>query len=198
MNFLKKIFGFKEEKEPLEISNTSLEGTFCMIEDNYLMIEFVPEENLTFIKKETERIDEFSKAHFNGFGFSEITPIGQKTINTLDKQYDIESVISVIQESGMKKIEKFSMLDVGILEGEEAPLGFGENNYAIMCNEKDGILEDIWFEGKAENEEEFQQIINTIYTLGKVFDLVLVNWFNSSYCTIKDRVALDSYVRENL
>ena len=54
-------------------------------EDDYLMIELLPYDNLQFIKSETNRINGFAQEHFDGTGFTDITPVAEKPVKTIDK-----------------------------------------------------------------------------------------------------------------
>jgi hypothetical protein len=68
-------------------------------EDDYLMIELLPHENLDFIKAETNRIGDFAKEHFDGTGFTDITPIADKPIKTIEKLIDIAEVKSIMENT---------------------------------------------------------------------------------------------------
>lgn len=70
---LRKLFEIKsKEQKPYKFANV-----LHMWEDACLMIELLPKDNLEFINKESHRINEFGKEHFDGYGFTDITEIGE-------------------------------------------------------------------------------------------------------------------------
>ena len=108
---LGKIFGLQpKDKKPYEHADV-----LHMWEDDYLMIELLPKENLEFIKNETKRIDEFGKEHFDGAGFTDITVIGEKPTKTIDRQILISHVNQLFNKTDLQRIEKVVMQGGGIL-----------------------------------------------------------------------------------
>ncbi|WP_166968102.1 hypothetical protein [Yeosuana marina] len=146
---LRKLFGIKpKEKKPYEFADV-----LHMWEDDYLMIEFLPKENLEFVKKESKRINEFGQEHFDGNGFTEITEIGEVPIKTVDKGIDFNSIAKIFEKNGMKRITEVVYQNVGHLTGEKVPFGFGSNNFAVLLENENGKLKNIWATGRIENEE---------------------------------------------
>jgi hypothetical protein len=191
MNFFRKIFGKgssagKETDQSLDVLH--------LWEDDYLMIELLPFENLEFVKKETQRINNFGQEHFDGQSFTEITPIGEKPFNTIEKLIDISEIEDIIAKSGLEKISQFHMQDVGLLTGDKAPLGFGGKHFAIICDKQSRLLKHIWLTGHTKNDEERQKLITALKLIGSNYNFIGVDWFKCEYYNLVEDVSVKEFV----
>ena len=166
-------------------------------EDDYLMIELLPNDNLEFIKNETRRINNFGQEHFDGSGFSEIMPVKEKPVKTVEKLIDISEIEKLVTEAGLEKIYKFHMQGVGLLEGDKAPIGFGTNKFAIMCEKEGGLLKDIWLTGHTDNEEDKHKLINALALIGKTFNFIGVNWFKCEHYNLIEISSIKEFVKNS-
>lgn len=190
---LRKLFGLQpKDKKPYEHVDV-----LHMWEDDYLMIELLPKENLEFIINETKRIDEFGKEHFDGTGFKEITVIGEKPVKTIDRQIPISHVGQIFSKTHLQRIEKVVMQGVGLLEGDKAPLGYGSNKFAIIIEGKTGVLENIWITGRTQTDEERQNLKQGLQEFGKQFDFIGVDWFKSEYNDLNDEKHIEEYIKNS-
>lgn len=196
MSFFKKLFGVKEESEhPREKPQFPSDAHF-MWEDDFVMVEFLPRENLSFLEKETERIYNFGKDHFDGLGFTAITPIGQRQVSLYDKSIDFNSVIETIEQSGLEQVNHFVYQGQKLLTGNEKPVGYGTKNFAIICDEKGGLLSYLWISMFPKTQEEKQQLEITLNALGEIHDFYLVNWYNTTYCDLTDKQSVSDFMSE--
>ena len=163
-------------------------------EDDFLMIELLPNENLDFLLKETKRISEFGQEHLDGSGFSDITTIDEKPFKTIEKLIHISEIETVIAKTGLPRISIFHMQGVGILEGASAPIGFGSSKFAIMCNMQNNVLKDIWITGRTSNEIDKLKLINALQLLGQTYNFIGVNWFQCEYYNLLDKYSIDEFV----
>jgi hypothetical protein len=164
-------------------------------EDDNLMVELLVQENLEFIQQETERIHNFGKEHFDGSAFTDITPIGKKPFSTIDKLIDFSKIEKIITESGLQRIKQFIMQDVGLLEGDKAPVGFGTNRFAIMCNVKSGLIEDIWITGKPDNDIDRQLLFTALYKIGQTFGFFVVDWYKTKYYSLDTKDEIEEFIK---
>jgi len=192
MNFLKKIFGKSSSLKKDEYSEI-----LHLWEDDYLMIELIPIENLEFVKAETTRINNFGQNHFDGSGFTNITPIGEKPIKTIEKLIDLSEIQNIILKSGLEKISQFHMQGVGLLVGNKAPLGFGTNKFAIMCDKQSSFLKNIWLTGTATNEEDRQKLIKALTLIGKTFNFIGVNWYKCEYYNLVEGTSIKEFINSS-
>jgi len=85
-NFILKLLKLlRLDKKPTGSENYPYENILHLWEDDYLMLELLPFENLEFVKAETNRINNFAQDHFDNSGFTDITPIGDKPTKTIDR-----------------------------------------------------------------------------------------------------------------
>jgi hypothetical protein len=190
---LRKIFGIKSgEKQPYKYADI-----LHMWEDDYLMIELLPKENLEFIEKETKRIDEFGEEHFDGTGFTDITVIGEKPVKTIEKQIPIEQVESIFNNTELQKIEKVVMQQVGLLEGDKTPKGFGTNNFAVILERESGLLKNIWITGHTQTEIDRKQLKIGLKEFGKKFNFIGVDWYKSEYYDLNEENQIEDYIKNS-
>jgi hypothetical protein len=166
-------------------------------EDDYLMLELLPHDNLEFVKAETERINNFGQEHFDGNGFTEITPVSEKPIKTIEKLIDIAEIETIITKSGLEKIGRFHMQGAGLLEGDKAPLGFGANKFAIMCDRQDHLLKHIWVTGRTETEEEKRKLADALLSIGLTFNFIAVNWYQCEYYNLVEKSSVLKFIKNS-
>jgi hypothetical protein len=167
-------------------------------EDDYRMLELLPKENTEFAKAEITRINDFGKEHFNGHGFTEITSIGENPFKTIEKLIDISEVNNLMVGAGLNKIGQFHMQGVGLLQGEKAPLGFGLNKFAIMCEKRNNLLTDIWVTGRTRTEDERQKLIDALLLFGQTFNFIAVNWYCGQYYNLVERSSVEEFVAASI
>lgn len=172
----------------------SHEDILYLWEDDYLMVELIPHENLEFVKAETRRINDFANKHSAGMGFTDITPIGEKPVKTIEKLIDIALVESLMVKKGLEKIPRFYMQGVGLLQGDKAPLGFGTNKYAVMCGKRKDLLENIWITGQTGTDQERLKLVDTLLLFGQTFNFIAVNWYCGEYYNLVERNSVEDFV----
>ena len=163
-------------------------------EDDYLMLELLPNENLEFVRAETSRINNFAQEHFDGKGFTDITPINDKPIKTIEKLIAISDIEKFMVKAKFEKINQFHMQGVGLLQGDRAPLGFGTNEFAIMCDKQTSFLKNIWVTGHADTEEEKQKLVDALLLFGQTFNFIAVNWYRGEYYNLVERNSVEEFV----
>jgi hypothetical protein len=189
---LRKLFGIKSKgKEPYQFADF-----LHMWDDDHLMVELIPKENLGFIKTESKRIDNFGKEHFNGNGFAEITEIGEIQIKTLDKEIDFNSVSSIFNKKGMKRIEKVAFEGKALTE-ENIPFGFGSNKFAVLLENENDKLKYIWTTGRIENEELRNKFENAVSEFVKKYDFIAVDWYKPEYFELRTENEIKEFIKNS-
>jgi hypothetical protein len=194
MNLL-KLLGFKRNT-PIDKSYP-YKDILHLWEDDYLMLELLSHDNLEFVKAETKRINDFGKEHFDGVGFTDITPISDKPIKTIEKLIDITEIEGAMSKIGLGKITHFHMQGVGFLQGSKAPLGFGTNKFAIMCDRQNNFLKNIWITGRTETHEERTKLIDALLSLGQDHNFIAVNWYKGEYYNLVERQSVEDFVQNS-
>lgn len=187
---LRKLFGLQAKVEKPNESSDILH----IWEDDYLMIEFLPMENLDFVKKETQRINAFGEEHFDGTGFTDITVIEEKPIKTIDKRILIREVELLFRNTDLQRIEKVMIQGIGLLEGAKAPLAYGSNTFAVLLEGKTDILENIWITGRTQSDADRQGLKQGLQEFGKQFNFIGVNWFTANYFDLNDEKQMNEFI----
>ena len=193
MTFFKKIFGKKLKSNKTDYDPEAL----YMWEDDYLMIELLPHENLIFIQNETTRIDEFGEEHREGMGFNDVTLIGEPPTKTIEKLIYEKQVIDILDHSGLSKIKKAYIQGVGILTGDKAPLAYGSNKVAIMIETKGTLIQHIWINGRTENNSDKDLLKKTLKQIGSQFNFIAVDWFRTQYYDLSIASEVDKFVENS-
>jgi hypothetical protein len=166
-------------------------------EDDYLMLELLPNENLEFIKNETKRINNFGQENFDSNGFTDITTISEKPANTIEKLIDITEIENIILKSGLEKITQFHMQGVGLLQGDKALLGFGTNNFAVMLDKDGKLLKNIWLTGSTRTEKESKILADTLLSIGQEYNFIAVNWFKGNFYNLVERQSVEEFIKNS-
>lgn len=164
-------------------------------EDDYLMLELLSHDNLAFARDEAKRINDFGREHFDGAGFTNITPINEKPIKTIDKLIEIAKVESIMAKAGLERVSQFHMQGIGLLQGNKAPLGFGTNTFAIMCDNQNNHLKHIWVTGRTTTEEERQTLITALLSFGKSFNFIAIDWYQGESYSLTERPGVEAFVK---
>lgn len=190
---LRKLFGIKpKQKKPYKFADV-----LHMWEDDHLMVELLPKDNLEFIKNESKRIDEFGKEHFDGYGFTDITEIGEIPIKTIDKKIDFNSVVEIFEKNGMERIKEVVCQNVGHLTGEKVPFGFGSNKFALILDHENGKLKYIWTTGRIENEELEKKFKNGLSKFAKTFNFLAIDWFKSEAYDLQSEKGITEFIKNS-
>ena len=108
----------------------------------------------------------------------------------------VTEIEDIILEAGLIRIKQFYMQGVGLIQDEDkVTFGFGTNRFAIMCEKKDDLLENIWVTGHTDTEEEKQKLINTLELLGKAYNFIAVNWYAGKYYNLIDKESAEDFVK---
>lgn len=190
-----KLLGFKKATNSDDLY--PYKDILHLWEDDYLMLELLPNENLEFIKSETKRINNFGQENFDGNGFTDITPISEKPAKTIDKLIDITEIENIILKSGLEKITQFHMQGVGLLQGDKALLGFGTNKFAVMLDTEGRLLKNIWLTGSTRTEKESKILADTLLSIGQEYNFIAVNWFNGNFYNLVERQSVEEFIKNS-
>ena len=199
IGLLKNFFAKKQITIPLKTEKVlPQEEALLLWEDDYLMIEFLPAENIDFVKKEVALINGFAEQHFDGFVFTNITVKQESPIKTCDRLIKISDLEGIMRKAGLERITKIRLQDVGIMEKEKTPFAFGTTDYGIICEQQNGILQNLWATGHIPGVEHQEKLIDATMNLGKEFNLIAVNWYIAECFDIKSPTLAQKFVEASL
>ena len=190
-----KIFGSKRSS-PTEVKDEK--SILYIWEDDYLMVELVSVKNLKFLMTELQRIEDFSQNNYDGQGFTDITPIAKKPFELASEKILTDVIQTILVENGIQKVTKINMQDVGILKKEDMPIAYGNFNYAVILEEKDGILTNLWFTGKIQLNSEEKKIKKSLNQIQATFNLLGVDWFQCKVYDFSIENAIDDFLKDSI
>ena len=194
----KRIFGSKKTMENPNLKQPyEHHDALHLWEDDYLMMELLPTENLDFLKTETKRIGNFSNEHYDGSGFTEITAISEKPLKTIDRKIPIQNVVEIFSNIGFEKIEKIVNQGEGLLEPSKMPLCYGNKYFAIVLEQKDNYLEHIWITREFDTDLNFEKAKFGFMNFATQFDFIAVNWFLCSIYDLKSEKGIEDFLYYN-
>lgn len=86
------------------------------------------------------------------------------------------------------------MQGAGLLQGDKAPLGFGTNKFAVMCDKQNDLLKNIWVTGHTDSVDEKQQLVDALFLFGQAFSFIAVNWYRGEYYNLVKRSDIEEFV----
>ena len=162
------------------------------------MIELVSAKNKEFLDKETARISEFGKENFDGVGFTDITVISDKPYELIEEQIQTTEIISIIENSELKRVTQINVQDKGLLNQDELTMVFGNNNYAIIIEDSKGLIKNAYWVGQIHDEKETIKMTNTIIKINQIKKLYAVDWFKSKSYDLSEQSEIESFLNESL
>lgn len=141
-------------------------------EDDKCQIELSPAENLTFLMRQCGKIEDFSKEHFDGQGWTQTYVRKRPPTELVNRKILLDDFSKSFIELGfVKKNLRFfgfpkSDFDQFVLEKEKVNIYYGYSG---------NFVSSIYFNDHV-TEKEKPLFTSVLLTLSKSFDLVLVDW----------------------
>ncbi len=174
-----------------------LEGnTILLIEDNYLMVEFMPSKNLKYAKKELDRISKFGKEHFEGTGYSDATEITQKPIATIESKISKKDVIILLESVGLTRYPKLMYFGFnGFTEVTSSKtIVYGSLESGIFLDVEGSLIKNIWFDSQNWKEINKTKIADGFKILAEKYDLILIDWTNEKIIDLNNDSEIKKYL----
>ncbi len=167
-------------------------------EDFYCQVELVPLENAADLKKENEKIDEFTRENRDGLGFTDIYVRDGQNFKTSERRIPIREFEALVQSCGFQKVDKvYSGYGSHKVESSNTS-GFKLDSSAVFCDFKNDIVENIWIDGFRFNKhsDHQKQLINVLYVLGEKWNLILNDWDLTETIDLSNRKLIQEYTSE--
>ncbi len=188
MNWEKLFRLFSKKEQAYEFANV-----LHLWDEDYLMIELVPKENLEFIKKEIIRTLIAGENNIQPSGFKEATVIGSRPVQTADRNLLKEEVGKCFEQSGFARIDQYIMEKVGLMKGDKIPLGFGTATLGVILEGSTNVLNDIWIAGRTDGKQDENRLIQGLLAFGKQYNFIGVNWFRGEYFNLANLAEVENF-----
>eukprot|EP01093_Parvamoeba_rugata_P007417 TRINITY_DN2194_c0_g2_i1.p1 TRINITY_DN2194_c0_g2~~TRINITY_DN2194_c0_g2_i1.p1 ORF type:complete len:200 (+),score=34.50 TRINITY_DN2194_c0_g2_i1:1437-2036(+) len=176
---------------------SSDENSMLLWEDDYLMVEIMSSKNLEYALKETGRISEFAEKHSDGNGFSEITAIKQKPIETKQLEINEKEFVELLNSVGIEKYPKLTYAGIGepqIIENSKTK-AFGSYSSAIFYDVENNKIEHIWFSTYDWKNIQKTKIADGLNAIGEKYDMIMVDFASEEVIDLKKKPEIEKYLK---
>ena len=189
------IFRIKMRPQTEKAPQTPEGSTIFYHEDDFRQVEIIPNDNVANLKVETKKLDEFTKEHFDGYGFTNTyvrsdenkIKLNQRKINP----EDLEKIISSLE------FERISNVLTGYGQTYREPhnncIAFGKDYKAIYYDFKDNVVQHIWLTDHWSMNRE--KLSKCLYELGQKWGLLLQDRNLTVTVDLKDKDSINSYLQ---
>jgi hypothetical protein len=153
--------------------------------------------NLEFALKETGRISEFAEKKSNGNGFSEITTIKQKPIETKQLEINEKEFVELLNSVGIEKYPKLTYAGIGepqIIENSKTK-AFGSYSSAIFYDVENNKIEHIWFSTYDWKNIQKTKIADGLNAIGEKYDMIMVDFASEEVIDLKKKPEIEKYLK---
>ena len=161
-------------------------------EDDYLMIEILPIDNLEHALKETKRVNEFGQEHFDGNGFTNITEIQGGPKATQELSIKLTDLTDTIEEAGMKRIQKVFYEGKPIDSTET--IVYGENKNGLYIEQENGTVRAVWLAFYNRSRLPNSVFVNGLKAIGNKFEMIMVDWNRGDIVDLTDEIGIKKYL----
>ncbi|MBG6188432.1 hypothetical protein [Flavobacterium sp. CAN_S2] len=192
------IFNIFRSKKITESKITNPESSVYFHEDSFNQVELLPRENLFYLQKENEQIENFAEDNFVGNGFKDIYRRKENPMTVEDKKISFDKLDKMLIELGLEKISE-------VYEGYGSTKWKCENTFAytldraeIFISSKDSYIKDFWINGFRFHKdiETKTKLKNVLLNLGNEMDLILNDWDLTITIDLKIESEIKKYLNE--
>ncbi|KIO53019.1 hypothetical protein [Flavobacterium hibernum] len=192
-----KLFNFFRRKEISEIQH---ENCIYFHEDLFNQVEFLPRENLSYLKTENKQIEYFGEENSDALGFKDIYMRKDNPITLADKKITLDKLNKILTYYEFKKYSE-------VYEGYGSAKYKCENTFAytydgaeIFVSIKNDFVNDFWINNFRfhEDSETKTKLRNLLSKIGNEIDLILNDWDLATIIDLKDELEIQKYLDEEL
>ena len=197
MNWFQKLFGIKKTgRNQVEFEPDS--NNIYFHEDSYCQVELLPIENLQELESENEKIKEFVKEHFDGWGYTDIYCRDGQGIETAERKIDVKDSESLILCFDFIKAKHISTGYSNYKEECKNTNAYSVDGAVIFCDYDLGIIKNIWLDGfRFQSESEHvKEMVEVLFQIGEKWRLTLNDWDLTENIDLKDRSEIEKYIKE--
>jgi hypothetical protein len=167
-------------------------------EDRFNQVEFLPSENLSYLKEENEKIEKFAEDNFDGQGFTDIYVREENPTKITSRNINFKELDKMLLELGLKKITE-------VYEGFGSTKWRCENTFVYRYSSSDIFvsvenefvqafwIDDFRFHNDIETKNKLEQIL---FKIGSHWDLILNDWDLTVAIDLKDNAEIRKYLDE--
>lgn len=188
------IFKNKKSSRPKSLESIIEGPTIFYHEDDYRQVEIVPNDNLAELEDESKKVNDFTKEHFDGSGYTDIyvrsdnnkTELKQRLISPNDLEHKLEIL-------GLDRIPNvLTGYGQTYRELHMDCIAFGKDYSAIYYDFKDEVVQGIWLTNHWSMDR--RRLSKCLHQIGKKWKLLLQDWNLNATVDLSDEQAIDDYL----
>jgi hypothetical protein len=192
------IFNIFRRKKVDNLLYEEIESGVYFHEDSFNQVELLPRENLFYLQKENEQIENFAEENFDGNGFKDVYGRNENPMTVENKKISFDKLDKMLIELGLEKTSE-------VYEGYGSTKWKCENTFAytfdgaeIFISPKDGYIKDFWINGFRfhKDTETKAKLKNILLNLGNEMDLILNDWDLTITIDLKIESEIKKYLNE--
>jgi hypothetical protein len=171
-------------------------GVFFLHEDEWGMIDLLPVENFDASAHIAQEAEEFGKAHFDGFGWTDLYVIPAPKVQLAVRNIPLAEVRAMASDY----LPEAEHVETGIQPGEihsEHGFAFGDTSKGFLYGEQaEGIVQYLCFvPPEREDDESARFWAAAFMALGTSYRLMLADWWQKKLVDLSDSDAVARYLR---
>jgi len=169
-------------------------------EDSFNQVEFLPRENLSYLKTENEQIENFAEENFDGHGFKDVYVRKENPMTIADRKIDFAKLDKILVELELEKTSE-------VYEGYSSARWKCENTFAYTYNRaeifvtaKNDFVHEFWVNGFRfhEDTETKTKLKEVLLKIGNELNLILNDWDLTVVIDLKNEAETQKYLSEQL
>jgi hypothetical protein len=189
------IFRNKKKAQSGMAQPTLVGSSIFYHEDEFRQIEIIPDDNLSMLKAESERIQRFANEHFDGSGFTDIYIRNHNSeIKLNQRKIDPIELEKILISIGLSRISiVFTGYGQNFRELHKDCIAYSKQNSAIYFDFKGDVVEHIWFTNPWGIDRD--RLTDALEKMGHKWNLLLQDWNLVVTVELKDKEAIEGYLK---
>lgn len=170
---------------------------FWLHEDEWGMIDILPAENFASALQTAHEAEEFGKAHFDGFGWTDMYVIPEAKIPLAQRNIALPEIRALAQEHLSEADQVESGIRPGEISGKDGTFAFvAEDKSALYGDSRDNIVQYLCMlpPGRVSEASETYWT-SALLSLGTRHQLILADWWDKRLVDLSDHDAVVRYLR---
>lgn len=168
-------------------------GSFFYHEDDFLQVEIVPAKNREDLLTESKIVQKFSKAHFDGSGYTDVHVRQAKSVKLKELKIGHLSLEETLRSLELDRTDNvYTGYGQNHRVQHENCIAFHRIASAVLYDFKDDFVQNIWLTSHWSMDK--TKLSNCLFDLGKQWPLILQDWNLTATIDLKNKTAIDDYL----
>lgn len=167
-------------------------------EDIYCQVEFVPRENIFYLKKENENISIFGEGHFEGSGYTDMYIREANPVDISVRNISVERFEGFLQGIGLIRAGAVYYLHTTRTIKSEGTIGYNLGRATVFIAHKEETVTAFWIDNFRFHQDDAVKadLKEVLSAIGHEYNLVLNDWDLHKIIDLQDGLQIDKYLNE--